>query len=188
TMQNQPMPPFPKLHQAKPGDETALRPRPRYHAPLYEGSNKLARKVALITGGDSGIDRAVAVLFAREGADVAITYLPPEEDDALETCAAVEVEGRKALALVGDVSDPAMCQALVRQTVHHFGKLDILVNNAAYQQHVKAIEDLSLDQWEYTFRVNIFGYFYMVKAALPYMETGGVILNTGSVTGINGSE
>lgn len=187
-MQKQPKPPFPKQHQEKPGDESELRPRPRYKAPLYKGSNKLEGKVALITGGDSGIGRAVAVLFAREGADVAITHLPPEMDDAEETCDAVEQEGREALAIVGDVTSFDFCQIAVEQTLERFGHLDILVNNAAYQQHVPNLEELSLDQWDHTFKTNIYGYFYMVKAALPALGKDSVIINTGSVTAMEGSK
>ncbi len=182
----QPAPPQPRQHQDKPGQESKLKPRPRYKAPDYRGSGKLDGMVALITGADSGIGRAVAVLFAREGADVAIVYLT-EHGDAAETRTAIEHEGRRALLLSGDVGDPSFCRSAVKQTLAKFGHLDILVNNAAFQQHVTALEDLSEEQWDHTFRTNIYGYFYMVKAAVPHMSEGSAIINTGSVTGIQGS-
>ena len=178
---------MPKQHQEKPGLESKVRPKPRYEAPSYKGSDKLNGKVALITGGDSGIGRAVAVLFAREGADVAFTYLPEEKDDAQETKAAVEAEGSKALPIEGDVTNPEFCRDGVKQTIREFGKLDILVNNAAFQQHQKTLEGISEDQWDHTFKTNIYGYFYMTKAALPHLRKGCVILNTGSITGLEGS-
>lgn len=182
-----PTPPQPEQHQPKPGKESELEPRPRYEAPHYRGSGKLKGRVALVTGGDSGIGRAVAVLFAREGADVAIAYLN-EHDDARETAAAVEREGRHALLVAGDVTDPGFCREVVARTVRELGGLDILVNNAAYQQHVERIEDISDEQWDRTFRTNIYAYFYMARAAVAHMRKGAVILNTGSVTGIQGSK
>lgn len=182
----QPVPPQPRQHQDKPGQESKLKPRPRYKAPDYRGSGKLDGMVALITGADSGIGRAVAVLFAREGADVAVVYLT-EHGDAAETRTAIEHEGRRALLLSGDVGDPAFCRSAVKQTLAKFGHLDILVNNAAFQQHVAALADLSDEQWDHTFRTNIYGYFYMVKAAVPYMSERSAIINTGSVTGMHGS-
>lgn len=145
-------------------------------------------KVALITGGDSGIGRAVGVLFAREGADVCFTHLPEEKQDAVIAKKAIEAEGQQALSLVCDVTEFEQCQQVVAQTVQTFGKLDILINNAAFQQHVKQIEDLPLDQWEHTFRTNIFGYFYMIKAAIQHLKAGSVIINTGSETGLEGSK
>ncbi|GAB4527538.1 MAG: SDR family oxidoreductase [Anaerolineae bacterium] len=186
--QNQPQPPFPAQHQEKPGDESELSPRPRYKAPLYKGSGKLEGKVALITGGDSGIGRAVAVLFAREGANVCITHLPEEADDARETVQAVQAEGREGVAMVLDVTGFEQCQQVVDQTVHRFGTIDILVNNAAYQQHANSVEELPLERWEHTFRTNIFGYFHMVKAVLKHMRNGSAIINTGSETGLEGSK
>ena len=186
--QDQPHPPFPAQHQNKPGIESKLRPRPEYQAPLYKGSGKLQDKSALITGGDSGIGRAVAVLYAREGADVAIVYLQEEQSDAEETQRAVEQEGRRALLLPGDVRDPAFCRQAVERTVREFGKLDILVNNAAYQQHQKSLENISDEQWDHTFKTNIYGYFYLTKAALPHLKPGSAIVNCGSITGLQGNK
>ena len=183
----QPVPPFPRQHQKRPGIESEMSPRPRYRAPAYRGADKLKGKAALITGGDSGIGRAVAVLFAREGADVAIVFLPEEARDAAETRRAVEKEGRRCLLCPGDVSSPEFCRTAVAETVAEFGRLDILVNNAAYQKHVAAIEDITDEQWERTFRINIHGYFYMARAALPHIKAGGAILNCGSITGLEGS-
>jgi NAD(P)-dependent dehydrogenase (short-subunit alcohol dehydrogenase family) len=187
-MQQEPKPPFPAQHQPPPGIEAKVKPRPRYKAPLYRGSGKLLDKAALITGGDSGIGRAVAVLYAREGADVAIVFLPEEKQDAQETAQAIEGEGRHCLLIPGDVSDAEFCRNAVEKTVKQFGKLDILVNNAAFQQHQGSLEDLSEDQWEKTFRTNIFGYFYMAKAAVPHLKPGSAIVNTGSITGLQGSK
>ena len=147
-----PRPPFPPQHQRKPGIESKLQPRPEYDAPEYRGADKLKGAAALITGGDSGIGRAVAVLFAREGADVAIVYLPVEEPDAQTTREAVEAEGRRALLIPGDVQQSTFCAEAVRRTVKAFGKLDIVVNNAAYQQYQESIEDISDEQLDRTFR------------------------------------
>jgi NAD(P)-dependent dehydrogenase (short-subunit alcohol dehydrogenase family) len=185
-VQHEPKPPFPKQHQEKPGIEAELDPRPRDKAPLYKGSGKLEGKTALITGGDSGIGRAVAVLFAREGADVAILYLE-ERRDAEETKGAVEAEGQRALLIMGDVSDPQFCRDAVERTVKEFGRLDVLVNNAAFQNQQEGLDAITDEQWERTFRTNIFGYFYMARAALKHLHEGGVIINTGSITGLEGS-
>lgn len=187
-LQSQPSSPLPAQSQGKPGLESNMTPRPKYSAPLYRGSGKLAGKAALITGGDSGIGRAVAVLYAREGADVAIVYLAAEQSDAEETQRAVEAEGRRALLLPGDVTDPAFCRSAIEQTVATFGRLDILVNNAAYQQTHKSLDEISLEEWDLTFRTNIYGYFYMAKAALPFLSAGAAIINCGSITGLEGSK
>lgn len=186
--QKEPKNPLLAQHQPRPGIEAEIEPRPRYKAPLYKGSEKLKDKVALITGGDSGIGRAVAVLYAREGADVAIVYLPEEQQDAEETKQAVEEEGRECLLIPGDVTDAAFCRRAVAQTVRKFGKLDVLVNNAAFQQHQESIEKISEQQWEKTFRTNIFGYFHFAKAAVPQMKPGSAIVNTGSETGLEGNK
>lgn len=183
----EPKPPFPEQHQEKPGQESELQPQPRYSAPLYKGAEKLQGQVALITGGDSGIGRAVAVLFAREGANVAIVHLPEENSDAEETRRAVEAEGQKALLISGDVSDISFCRNAVERTIQEFGQLNILVNNAAYQQHQKELDQLTEEQWDRTFKTNIYGYFYMVKAAIPHLGSGSTIINTGSITGLEGS-
>jgi NAD(P)-dependent dehydrogenase (short-subunit alcohol dehydrogenase family) len=184
--QHEPKGPMPAQEQPKPGIESKMTPRPRFEAPLYRGSDKLQNRVALITGGDSGIGRAVAVLFAREGADVAIVYLAVEQSDAEETRAAVEKEGRQCLLLPGDVTRPAFCQEAVERTVAEFNGLDILVNNAAYQAEQDDVSAISDEQFEHTFRTNIFGYFYMAKAALKHLPEGGSIINCGSITGLQG--
>ncbi len=182
-----PASPLPEQHQAKPGLESRLDPRPMYEAPGYKGSGKLEGMAALVTGADSGIGRAVAVLFAREGADVAVAYLD-EHEDAEETRRAVESEGARCLLLPGDVSDPGYCRDAVEKAVKTFGKLDILVNNAAFQQHVERIEDVSDAQFDRTLKTNLYGYFNMVKASVPHLGQGSAILMTGSVTGIRGSK
>ena len=188
TRQKEAKAPMPPQSQPKPGLDSEMDPKPRYKAPLYKGADKLKGKAALITGGDSGIGRAVAVLFAREGADVAIVYLKEEQPDADETQAAVREEGRECLLLPGDVTDPTFCRDAVEQTVAKFGKLDVLVNNAAYQQRQDSITDITDEQFEKTFRTNIFGYFYMARAALAYLPKGGAIINCGSITGLEGNK
>jgi NAD(P)-dependent dehydrogenase (short-subunit alcohol dehydrogenase family) len=180
--------PFPPQTQSGPGLESEMTPRPNYLAPNYRGAGKLKDKVALITGGDSGIGRAVAVLYAREGADVAIVYLAEEQSDADEVRAAVEAEGRKALLLPGDVKDPAFCKQAVARTVKELGRLDILVNNAAHQEHHESLEDIGDEDWDRTFRTNIHGYFYMARAALGHLPEGSAIINTGSITGMEGNK
>lgn len=182
-----PEPRLPAQHLAKPGQETDLKPTPMYEAPAYRGSDKLRNMAALVTGGDSGIGRAVAVLFAREGADVAIAYLN-EHGDAEETKRAVEDEGRRCILLPGDVADPAYCRNAVKKTVAAFGKLDILVNNAAFQEHANRIEELADGHFDRTIKTNLYGYFNMAKAAVPKLEEGGSIVMTGSVTGLLGSK
>lgn len=163
-------------------------PKPRYAAPLYNGAGKLKGKAALITGGDSGIGRAVAVLYAREGADVAIVYLPAEQSDADETKAAVEAEGRKCELIPGDVKDSKFCTSAVEKTVAAFGRLDILVNNAAYQETREKLEDITDADFDITFRTNIYGYFYMARAAVRHLPKGGAIVNCGSITGLEGNK
>ena len=187
-MQNEPKSPFPPQHQEKPGLESKLTPRPEYQAPLYKGAGKLRDKVALITGGDSGIGRAVAVLYAREGANVAIVYLPQEQSDAEETMKAVQKEGAQCVLIPGDVCDVRFCRAAVERTVHELGRLDVLVNNAAYQNSQDSVDQISDEQWDRTFRTNIYGYFHMTKAALPHLTAGSAIINTGSITGLEGSK
>ncbi len=182
----QPTNPMPRQQLRKPGLESDLELAPRYQAPDYRGSGKLDGKVALITGGDSGIGRAVAVLYAREGADVAIVYLC-EHGDAKTTLEAVEAEGQRCLLIPGDVKDPAFCRAAVRKTVDAFGRLDILVNNAAFQQHVARIEDISDEQFDETLKTNVYGYFQMARAAVPHLREGASIINCGSVAGLFGS-
>jgi NAD(P)-dependent dehydrogenase (short-subunit alcohol dehydrogenase family) len=165
-----------------------MKPRPKYQAPLYKPADKLIDKVALITGGDSGIGRAVAVLYAKEGADVAIVYLEEEQQDADETKAAVENLGRRCVQIPGDITEPGFARRAVEKTVKEFGKLDILVNNAAYQEHQANPEDVSDEQWDRTFKTNIYGYFRMVKASLPHLKDGSSIINTGSETGLEGNK
>ena len=181
-----PVPPFPVTHQRKPGSEAELEPPPMFDAPYYQGSGKLEGKVALVTGCDSGIGRAVAVLFGREGADVAVTYLS-EHDDAEATRQAVEDEGRSCVVMQGDVSRFDQCREFVRQTLVAFGRLDILVNNAAFQYHSANIGELSEEHFDTTLKTNLYGYFFMAKAAIPHLGNGSAIINTGSVTGIDGS-
>ena len=173
-------------HQTKPGRESELDPAPRFEAPAYRGSGKLEGMVALVTGADSGIGRAVAVLFAREGADVAVAF-HSSVDDAQFTKEKVEAEGARCILLQGDVKDAAWCDGAVKQTVDTFGKLDILVNNAAFQEHVEDLTSLDDRRMLETFDVNLGGYMRMARAALPHMREGASIINTGSVVGLEGS-
>ncbi|SFI61243.1 hypothetical protein SAMN05421638_0262 [Kaistella treverensis] len=184
---DEPMPPFPDQKLEKPGLEADMQLQPRYEAADYKGSGKLKGKVALITGGDSGIGRAVAVLFAREGADVAIVYLT-EHEDAEVTKKAVEAEGHRALILSGDVTDAEFCRAAVAETVNQLGGLNILVNNAAFQAHAEELDWISDEHFDLTLKTNLYGYFYMTKAALPHLKEGDSIINTSSVNGLFGNE
>src|SRR5690606_4903021 len=181
-----PEPPLPKQHLEKPGIEAEMDPTPQFQAPGYKGSGKLEGMTALITGGDSGIGRAVAILYAREGADVAVVYLS-EDEDAEETRRGVEAEGQRCLLIPGDVKDPDFCRHAVEQTVSTFGKLDILVNNAAFQEHADSLLDIDDKRLDETLRTNIYGYIYMARAALPHLGEGSSIINTGSVTGLKGN-
>ena len=183
----QPSGDFPAQHLAKPGLEAQMELKPKFMAEHYKGSGKLAGQVAIITGGDSGIGRSVAILFAREGADVAIIYLN-EHEDAAETQRYCEAEGTRCVTIAGDVRDMAFCQQAVDQVVAKFGRLDVLVNNAAFQEHAQSLLDLTEDRFDMTMRTNIYGYFHMAKACLPYMKRGAAIVNTGSVTGLKGSK
>src|SRR5690349_13875634 len=169
-----------RQHQAKPGTESELEPRPRFMAPDYRGSAKLAGMAALVTGADSGIGRAVAVLFAREGADVAVAY-HSSHGDAAETQRCVEAEGQRCLLLPGDVKDAAWCRSAVERTVAEFGRLDVLVNNAAFQEHAKDLEDIDDERLQETLDTNIGGCFRLTRAALPHLKAGASIINTGSV-------
>jgi NAD(P)-dependent dehydrogenase (short-subunit alcohol dehydrogenase family) len=187
-VQGEPKPPFPKQHLDKPGLESELSPRPRYAAPRYKGSGKLQGKAALVTGGDSGIGRAVAVLYAREGADVAITFLPAEQGDAEETRQAVEKEGRRCVLIPGDLTDAAFCKNAVENTVRDLGRLDVLVSNAGHQNRKKGLEDVTEEEFDRTFKTNVYAYFRLVKAALPHLKPGSAIIATSSETGLKGSE
>ncbi|MDQ0466598.1 NAD(P)-dependent dehydrogenase (short-subunit alcohol dehydrogenase family) [Caulobacter ginsengisoli] len=182
-----PEPPLPAQHQDKPGSEADLQLQPMYDAPYYKGSGKLQDKVAIVTGGDSGIGRAVAVLFAREGADVAVFYLSADED-AEETRRAVEAEGRRCMLLAGDVRDRDWCFGAVERVVTRFGRVDVLVNNAAFQNHAKDLADLTEEHFDQTLKTNLYGYFHMAQAAVPHMPPGSAIVMTGSVTGLEGSK
>jgi NAD(P)-dependent dehydrogenase (short-subunit alcohol dehydrogenase family) len=183
-----PKPPFPAQHQDSPGLEKKLQPRPAYEGSRYRAAGKLEGKVALVTGGDSGIGRAVAVLFAREGADVAIAFLPVEQPDAEETRAAVEREGRRALLVPGDLTEARACDDAVERTVSELGRIDVLVNNAAFQKGHDSIEELSDEQWDRTFKTNIYAYFRLARAAVRHMAPGSAIINTRSITGLEGSK
>jgi NAD(P)-dependent dehydrogenase (short-subunit alcohol dehydrogenase family) len=177
---NYPKPPFPEQQQPMPGTTGAMQPVPDHGETSYKGSGRLAGKKAVITGGDSGIGRAVAIAFAREGADVLISYLK-EDNDARETERYVKEAGRKAVLVPGDLQRPEHCRAVIDKAISDMGGLDILVNNAAHQATFKSIEDISDQEWELTFKVNIHAMFYLTKAAVPHMKPGSCIINTASI-------
>jgi NAD(P)-dependent dehydrogenase (short-subunit alcohol dehydrogenase family) len=181
-----PAPPFAEKHLPKPGIEAEMKLAPQFMAPDYRGSGKLEGRVALITGGDSGIGRAVAVLFAREGADVALFYLAAQAD-AEQTQRCVQAEGRRCELFAGDVKDAAWCERAVSEAVQRLGRLDVLVNNAAFQEHASRPEDITPERFDENLRTNIHGYFHMVRAALPHLEAGASIIQSGSVVGLRGS-
>jgi NAD(P)-dependent dehydrogenase (short-subunit alcohol dehydrogenase family) len=185
---DRPQPPFPPQHQERPGLDQKMTPRPEYQGKHYLPAGKLQGKVALITGGDSGIGRSVAYLFAREGADVAIVYLEAEQADARELREEIRKLGRRAVLIPGDVCDPKFCEQAVKQTLEAFGQLNILVNNAAYQNRHERLEDITDEDWDRTFRTNIYGYFYMARAALEHLGRGDAIVNCGSITGLEGNK
>jgi NAD(P)-dependent dehydrogenase (short-subunit alcohol dehydrogenase family) len=182
-----PGPPMSAQHLSKPGIEAEMELKPQFMAEHYKGSGKLQGQVAIVTGGDSGIGRAVAVLFAREGADVAILYLN-EHEDAAYTQRCVEAEGQRCVTVAGDVKDMEFCQEAVDKIVAQWGRLDILVNNAAFQEHASSLLDLTEERFDETMRTNVYGYFHMAKAVLPYLKRGASIINTGSVTGLKGNK
>jgi NAD(P)-dependent dehydrogenase (short-subunit alcohol dehydrogenase family) len=177
---NKPKPPFPEQKQPMPGSEEAMQPKPDYGEDSYKGSGKLRDKKAVITGGDSGIGRAVALAFAREGADVLISYYN-EHEDAEKTKRVVEDAGRKAILMPGDIKDPKHCRAIIDKAMKEFGRVDILVNNAAHQASFEDVEEISDEEWDVTFRTNIYAMFYLVKAAVPHMKQGSSIINTASI-------
>jgi NAD(P)-dependent dehydrogenase (short-subunit alcohol dehydrogenase family) len=177
---------LPAQHLDKPGLEADLALAPRFLAPDYKGSGKLEGKVAIVTGGDSGIGRAVAVLFAREGADVGIVYLD-EHRDARDTKKHVAAEGRRCVIIPGDVKDSGFCEQAVEEVVRKLGRLDVLVNNAAFQEHAGSLEDITDERLDETLRTNVGGYFFMARAAIPHLKRGAAIINTGSVVGLEGS-
>jgi NAD(P)-dependent dehydrogenase (short-subunit alcohol dehydrogenase family) len=187
-VQSEPKPPYPAQKLAKPGIEAEMELKPRWRAPKYKAAGKLEGKVALVTGGDSGIGRAVAYLYAREGADVAIVHLPAEQQDADETRQAVEEEGRRCLDLAGDLTDPKFCREVVERTVRELGQLDILVSNAAWQNRKQSLDEVTDEEWDRTFRTNIDAYFHLVRAALPHLQPGSAIIATGSEVGLQGAK
>jgi NAD(P)-dependent dehydrogenase (short-subunit alcohol dehydrogenase family) len=186
--EKEPEPPFPKQHQKAPGLESKLDPSPQFRAEAYKPAGKLEHKVALITGGDSGIGRAVALLYAREGARVAIVYLPVEQSDAESTKKAVEGAGGTCLLLPGDLTDAAFCDAVVEKTVQEFGTIDILVANAGHQNRKKTLQDVTDEEFDRTFKTNIYSYFRLARASLRHMKPGSAIIATSSETGIMGSK
>ncbi len=187
-MQSEPVLPFSSGKQTQPGLESKLDPAPRWRAPRYLPAGKLKDKVALITGGDSGIGRAVAFLYAREGADVAITFLPVEQSDAEATKEAVESVGRRCVLIPADLSEASACRRVVDAVVAAFGRLDIFVSNAAHQSRKETVEAVTDAEFDLTFKVNVYACFWLVKAALPHMKPGASIIVTSSETGIFGSQ
>jgi NAD(P)-dependent dehydrogenase (short-subunit alcohol dehydrogenase family) len=183
-----PAPPFPAQQQPWPGLASAMSPRPDHGEASYKGTGRLKGRKALLTGGDSGIGRAAAIAYAREGADVAINYLPAEESDAREVLALIRAEGRKAVAIPGDIKDEAFCQKLVAQAARELGGLDILVNNAARQFSRDSLLDITTAQFDETFKTNVYAMFWITKAALPLLKPGATIINTSSVNAYNPSE
>jgi NAD(P)-dependent dehydrogenase (short-subunit alcohol dehydrogenase family) len=187
-VQAEPKPPYPKQKLDKPGIEAEMEQKPQWRAPKYKAAGKLAGKVALVTGADSGIGRAVAYLYAREGADVAIVHLPAEQKDADETRKAIEEEGRRCLDIPGDLTDAAFCRDVVERTVRELGRLDVLVSNAAWQNRKESLEEITDEEWHRTFRTNIDAYFYLAQAAVPHMQPGSAIIATGSEVGVMGNK
>jgi NAD(P)-dependent dehydrogenase (short-subunit alcohol dehydrogenase family) len=185
---DKPESPFPPQHQERPGLDQKMTPKPEFEGRRYKAAGKLEGKVAIVTGGDSGIGRSVAYLFAREGADIAIVCLEEEQPDAIGVRDAIRKLGRRAEMIYGDVSDSAFCNHAVTQTVDTFGGLNILVNNAAYQARKEALDAITDEEWDRTFRVNIYGYFYMARAALKHLHKGDAIINCGSITGLEGNK
>ncbi|MCI3244193.1 MULTISPECIES: SDR family oxidoreductase [Streptomyces] len=184
---SEPAPPLSQQKQNPPGLESDMDPRPRYRAERYRAAGKLTGKVALITGGDSGIGRAVALLYAREGADVAVVYLPGEQSDAEETRQAVEEQGRRCLLLPGDLCEAAFCREVVERTVEQLGALNILVSNAAYLNSKLRLEQLTAEDWDLTFKTNAYAYFHLVMAALPHLDEGDAIIATATEEALKGS-
>lgn len=187
-LEQYPKPPFPRQPQDRPGFTDRMDPAPDHGEDSYQGFGRLKERKALITGGDSGIGRAVAIAYAREGADVAINYLPSEESNAKEVIELIEAENKKAVAIPGDISDESFCKTLVEKAVEQLGGLDILVNNAGRQTAQKSIQDLTTEQFDNTFKVNVYALFWICKAALPHMDPGSAIINTTSIQAFDPSE
>ena len=176
-----PTPPQPEQQQEPPGQTAEMTPKPDHGEESYRGSGKLEGRAAIVTGGDSGIGRAVAIAFARDGADVLIAYLPEEEEDARETARWVEQAGRRAVLVPGDIADQQHCKRIVERAVSELGRLDVLVNNAAFQRTYEKIEDITAEEWDRTFRTNIHAMFYLCQAAVPHLKPGASIVNTSSI-------
>ena len=182
-----PTPPQPKQQQEPPGHTREMTPTPDHGEESYQGSGKLTGRAAIVTGGDSGIGRAVAIAFAREGADLVISYLPEEEEDARETARWVEEAGRRVVLVPGDIADREHCRQIVERTIAELGRLDILINNAAFQRTYDKLEDIPAEEWDRTFRINIHAMFYLAQAAVPHMKPGAAIVNTSSIQAKNPS-